>query len=64
MFTPEELKIIGICIDGDYSHDEGDDVMIFGSHTFPVHRKTVSKAQCRKILDERYEDIRANAQGE
>lgn len=55
--TPEELRIIGKCIDGHICPDDVDpdeDDLIYGSNTWPVYRIKVSKAKARQVLDEYY----------
>lgn len=61
LFTDAEIKILQSEVQGTFHHEEGD-LMVFGSHTFPSYRITCSKKQAREKLDERFEEIRDQAQ--
>ena len=57
LFTEEELKIIGDVADGTFHAYGAGDTLIFGSHTFPVHRITVDAKKARAYVDSCYEAI-------
>ena len=45
-----DLKLIGKLVDGTFFHEENE-VLIYGSNTFPSHRITVNKAKAQEYLD-------------
>lgn len=52
-FTSHELKLIGSVVGGTFMFEEGDK-LIYGSHTFPVHRITVPRSNASNFLNAMY----------